>query len=111
MKYLLMVSVWVGTCLLAVAQDDPSVVTSDPTTLESSVLESDQLYVRSYKKIAKIITKEEFEKINTESIQYISVIKDPSSLYIYGDKGKNGVVLIVMKDDSGRLSGKKRRHK
>jgi hypothetical protein len=69
--------------------------------------------VRSYKGIAKIISKDEFEKINTDHIQYISVINDPSSVHIYGDKGKNGVVLIVMKSElmADKFSARKKRQK
>jgi hypothetical protein len=113
MKFVMMIGLLFVCFMMASAQEnDPSVISSSEV-LENSALEGDPLYVRSYKKVAKIISKEEFEKINSESIQYISVITDPSSIYIYGDKAKNGVVLVVMKEDSfsGRYSGRKRRHK
>ena len=75
--------------------------------------EGDPLFVRSYRGIAKIITKDEFEKITTSEIEYISVIKDPSSIHIYGDKAKHGVILVVMKGGSGaeKFSARKRRQK
>jgi hypothetical protein len=41
------------------------------------------------------------------------MINDPSSTYIYGEKAKNGIVLIVMKGNtfSEKFAGKKRRSK
>jgi hypothetical protein len=41
------------------------------------------------------------------------MINDPSSTYIYGEKAKNGIVLIVMKGNafSEKFAGKKRRNK
>jgi len=59
----------------------------------------DALYVKSQRGVAKIITKDEAENLAASKIDYISVLKDPSSIHIYGDKGKNGVVLIVMKNE------------
>lgn len=86
---------------------------SAATTDLSNPLDVDPLYLRSANGTAKIISKEEFDRINTEQIDYIQILNDPSSVYIYGDKGKNGVVLIVMKGDSfsAKYPGRKRRQR
>ena len=42
--------------------------------------------------------------IDTKAIESVSVLKDKSAVAIYGEKGKNGVVVITLKDlDSGSL--------
>jgi TonB-dependent SusC/RagA subfamily outer membrane receptor len=41
--------------------------------------------------------------IDPETIESISVLKDESANTVYGDKGKNGVILITLKD--GKSSG------
>ncbi len=102
-----------GCCSLAVGQEiaDKPVVPSafDPA---DNTLHTDPLYLRSIGGSAKIISKDEFEKINADDINYISIITDPSSIYIYGDKAKNGVMLIVMKRTvSEKYSAKRRRQK
>ena len=114
MKCLLIFGLLIGgasTCLSQdfVANADAS---SDPETAISLLL-ADPLFLVSSMKTARIVTKDEFEKINHHHIAYIQVITDPSSTIIYGDKAKNGVVLIVMKEDplSERYSPKKRRHR
>ena len=74
--------------------------------------EDEPLYLVSSMKTAKIITREQFEKINHDQVDYIHVIKDPSSIAIYGDKARHGVVLIVMKANSlEKYSSKRRRQK
>ena len=113
MKYLLIFGFIVGCCSMALSQeiaDKPVVPSSfDPA---DNTLNTDPLYLRSIGGSAKIISKDEFEKIDAEDINYIKIITDPSSIYIYGDKGKNGVMLIVMKSTfSEKYSGKKRRQK
>jgi TonB-dependent SusC/RagA subfamily outer membrane receptor len=37
------------------------------------------------------------EKIKPENIESMTVLKDKSSTDIYGEKGKNGVIIITMK--------------
>lgn len=43
------------------------------------------------------ITKQEMEAVNVESISSIDVLKDKSATRIYGDKGKDGVIIITLK--------------
>ncbi len=47
---------------------------------------------------SKEISKSEFEAIDPESIESISVLKDTYTKSKYGEKGKNGVVEIKLKD-------------
>ena len=43
------------------------------------------------------ISQEEFSKINPETIESVTVLKDKSATAIYGEKGKNGVIIINLK--------------
>jgi TonB family protein len=45
----------------------------------------------------KTIEKSEMDKIKPETIESIEVLKDESSKALYGEKGKNGVILITSK--------------
>ena len=45
------------------------------------------------------LTKTEFDAITTEEIEHVSVLKGASATDKYGEKGKNGVILITLKDD------------
>jgi N-acetylmuramoyl-L-alanine amidase len=45
----------------------------------------------------KELSKEELNKISAASIQSISVLKDESAIKKYGERGKNGVVEIILK--------------
>jgi TonB family C-terminal domain len=50
----------------------------------------------------KIITKAELDLIKPAMIKEVNVHKDASATAIYGDKGKNGVVLITLKEGKSR---------
>ena len=45
----------------------------------------------------KITAAEDFKNIETNDIESISVLKGKSAIKLYGDKGKNGAILIKMK--------------
>ncbi len=45
----------------------------------------------------KEITREEFKKISANDVESVNVLRDKSAIEKYGEKGKNGVVLIVRK--------------
>ncbi|MCK9627559.1 MAG: M56 family peptidase [Bacteroidales bacterium] len=50
--------------------------------------------------------------IDTKAIESISVLKDKSAIALYGEKGKNGVIVIALKDpDSGSLDESNDKHK
>jgi TonB family protein len=46
----------------------------------------------------KVITEDEMKKIKPESIDKIEVLKDKNATDQYGEKGKNGVVIITLKE-------------
>lgn len=48
----------------------------------------------------KPIDKDQINQINVNSIESLTVLKDQSSTSLYGEKGKNGVILIVTKNDT-----------
>ena len=43
------------------------------------------------------ISHEKMNEIDPNTIQEISVLKDQAAISLYGDKGKNGVILIKLK--------------
>jgi TonB-dependent SusC/RagA subfamily outer membrane receptor len=43
------------------------------------------------------VKQEAFEKLSPKNIELVSVLKDESATSLYGDKGKNGVVIITTK--------------
>lgn len=45
----------------------------------------------------KIISSKEFRELDSSSIQKIDLLKDASAITIYGEKAKNGVILLYMK--------------
>ena len=45
----------------------------------------------------KIIGNDDISKIKPNDIESVTVLKDESATKIYGEKGKNGVVIIKMK--------------
>jgi TonB family protein len=51
----------------------------------------------------QIIDKARMDAINPNDIESISVLKDKSATAVYGEKGKNGVILIVSKKNSSGL--------
>lgn len=51
----------------------------------------------------QIIDKARMDAINPNDIESISVLKDKSATAVYGEKGKNGVILIVLKKNSSGL--------
>lgn len=48
----------------------------------------------------KTISDTEMQKINADNIESISVLKDKAAIEIYGDKGKDGVILIETKKEN-----------
>ena len=50
----------------------------------------------------KEITQKELASINEQNIASVSIIKDNNAIKNYGDKGKNGVVLIKMKNKNSK---------
>jgi len=80
-------------------------------TVGKSTGENVSLHVRGISKDAKplyIIDGEkvsDIDKINPSDIDNISVLKDASATEIYGDEGKNGVIIIETKNSKTDNSG------
>ncbi len=55
----------------------------------------------------KEIGKDEYKKLNTDDIESISVLKNKSSVATWGEKGKNGVILITTKKNKATSPDKK----
>ena len=49
----------------------------------------------------KTSTFDDFQKLNPNDIESMTVLKDKSAKAIYGEKGKNGVIIIKIKNGSG----------
>lgn len=47
---------------------------------------------------------EELKAIDPKNIESISVLKDKSATELYGEKGKNGVIIITMKNEASKSS-------
>ncbi len=113
MKFLLLAGLLIGGVLPGLAQDIAG-KTETPSEFDLTVDPGHEpLYLVSSMKSARLISKDQFDKIDHEQVDYIKMINDPSSTYIYGEKAKNGIVLIVMKGNafSEKFAGKKRRSK
>ena len=50
----------------------------------------------------KVVSDEELGEFDVEYIDNINVLKGKSAMEIYGDKGKNGVIVIEMKDGESK---------
>jgi TonB-dependent SusC/RagA subfamily outer membrane receptor len=51
----------------------------------------------------QIITKERFDKLNPDDIESVNVLKGKEATAIYGDKARNGVILLTMKKKTSRV--------
>lgn len=51
----------------------------------------------------KKVTGEELNKLNPNDIESITVLKDKSAVNLYGEEGKNGVVIIKLKKSEKEL--------
>ncbi len=79
-----------------------------PNTLTSTENDSEQrvqlngdgekqpLYILNEKKISN----DEFKELDVDNIYSVSVLKDEYATDVYGEEGKNGVVIIVTKDNA-----------
>lgn len=48
----------------------------------------------------------DISNLSSESIKSITILKDKSALSLYGTKGKNGVIVITLKDGAQKIDGK-----
>jgi TonB-dependent SusC/RagA subfamily outer membrane receptor len=55
------------------------------------------------------VTAEEFRKLNQQDIQSVTVLRDASGIAIYGNRAKNGVIIITTKNEMKALEQVKTR--
>jgi len=88
------------------------VINADMTTIQADsikIKKSDSVNAVAKKKPGLImldgvvISHEEMEKISPSDIASLSVIKDKSAIETYGEKAKDGVILITSKDKTAPL--------
>ena len=66
--------------------------------------------IRSASGEEREVPKEEFEKIDPQTIESMEVLKDQSGLEKYGDKAKNGVVIVKLREFNATLQYDKPAH-
>jgi TonB family protein len=66
----------------------------------------DPLYILD----GKAVTKADASTISADDIESLSVIKDKSATAVYGDKGANGVILIVSKNKKNKTAEPKNKN-
>lgn len=52
-----------------------------------------------------------FNNIESEDIESVTILKDSSAIKVYGERGKNGVIIITSKKDGDKPVMKKKRKK
>jgi TonB-dependent SusC/RagA subfamily outer membrane receptor len=99
MKKVLFVLAFVNLGLFAFSQNEPSKIKiMQPTTQEKSVgTESNQPLMILDGKILEGQNDSNLKKIDPNDIASVDVIKDKNAVAAYGEKGKNGVVVITSK--------------
>jgi hypothetical protein len=98
-------------CTFSFAQKQDKINSSEVASVKKSKKKKtgdEQLYLLSRGNKTQEITKAEFEKIEKDSIEYVRVLKDPAIVDMYGEKAKNGVVLVVLKSNGGSKKQKQR---
>ena len=109
MKYLLIVGLAFGTVTISFGQQTTSAYTASAGTPAKKVsTRSSVLYLLSQGGKTTEVSKEELKKIKKKDIEYTKVLKDPALLSMYGDKAKNGVVLVQMKQGADEKKRKAR---
>ena len=97
-------------CTFSFAQKQDKSNSSDVASFKKVAKNADdeQLYLLSSGNKTQEISKAEFEKIAKDQIEYVRELKDPALISMYGDKGKNGVVLVVLKSNAVSKKPKQR---
>lgn len=114
MKHVQIVGIFVFTFSLTMAQEYKSgkhdydtpfyayhQVKFDKDSTGAPLRRFDPLFLIKYAETTEEITKEEFEELTrrtSKNVEYLTVLKDSKSLEPYGTKGRNGVILLALKD-------------
>jgi hypothetical protein len=111
MKCLIVVAFTVCSCAVAYAQqtnsqkDTPPVQRSLAKQIQVTPFASEvgpppePLFVISEGGIKKEASKEDLEKISITQVASVELLVDRESLEEYGEKGKNGVMIICLKEN------------
>ena len=96
MKYLAIIF-FIGSSIAAKAQEDAKYkLNPDSLSLYSKRVRPNingPLFILDEKQVSS----EEMESLDPNKIESIQVLKDSASIAPYGEKGKNGVILIALK--------------
>jgi hypothetical protein len=103
MKSLLVAAFTICSCVLVYAQQAESSKETRPIQTSQEVTTPpvipEPLFVISVGGIEKEISKEELEKITINQIASVEMLVDNELLKEYGEKGKNGVMIINLRED------------
>jgi hypothetical protein len=102
MKSLIVAAFLVCSCAVAYAQQTNSQPDTPPVQAiapELSQPPPEPLYVISTAGVLKEASKEDLEKLSITQIASVELVIDSELLLAYGDKGKNGVMIIELKVD------------
>jgi hypothetical protein len=101
MKSLIVAAFLLGSCAFAYGQETNSQVDVPPveTVVVHSEPPPEPLYVIAEGGIFKEASKEDLEKLNITQIASVEVLMDTELLLAYGEKGKNGVMIISLRED------------
>ena len=102
MKSLIVAAFLLCSCAVAYSQQTNSQV--EPPLVETTQVDlsqppPDPLFVISDGGIEKEASKEDLEKLSITQIASVEVLIDSESLLAYGEKGKNGVMIISLKKE------------
>jgi|GEM_PF-3353638 len=85
------------------AQIQPESVDWDTPQISSSILPSDSdsgpLWIVETDSTEYVLDSLSTKRIDTDWIRSISVFKDGKAIVMYGGSGKNGVIIITLKED------------
>ena len=100
MKSLIVAAFLLGSCAFAYSQETNSQVNVPlvETVVVNSEPPPEPLYVIAEDGIFKEASKEDLEKLNITQIASVEVLIDTELLLAYGEKGKNGVMIISLKE-------------
>jgi hypothetical protein len=102
MKSLIVAAFTICTCVVAHAQQTELPNESRPAHIQNTELSSpppEPLYVIAEDGIKREVSTDEMSKLNIFQIESVEMVFDAESLKEYGEKGKNGVMIIWLKEE------------
>ena len=114
MKYLLTVALFAGVSCPTLAQEGKPgktdyaaplylhlVNTSGKDSTAAPIRISEPLFLVKYDAVTEEVTKTEFNDLaqhGTKNVESVTVLRDSQAIESYGSKGRNGVVILALKD-------------